>query len=90
METAISEIKLKKIVEGGSWRGLVENKELFPDLIFDAVEDIALIKAIKEGENSQAVDREEIFKILNVQKWSQPNRNLLSCLSVFCTLMSRF
>ncbi len=47
---------------------MVENKELFPDLIFDAVEDIALIKAIKEGENSQAVDREEIFKILNVQK----------------------
>jgi len=27
-----------------------------------------LIKAIKEGENSQAVDREEIFKNLNVQK----------------------
>ena len=47
---------------------LVENKELFSDLIFEAVEDIALIKAIKEGENSQAVDREEIFKILNVQK----------------------
>ena len=47
---------------------LLENKELFSDLLFEAVEDIALIKAIKEGENSQAVDREEIFKILNVQK----------------------
>lgn len=47
---------------------MVENKELFSDLNFEAVEDIALIKAIKEDANSQAVDREEIFKILNVQK----------------------
>ncbi len=47
---------------------LVENKELFSDLIFEAVEDIALIKAIKEGKNFQAMNREEIFKILNVQK----------------------
>ncbi|MCH8020474.1 hypothetical protein IH785_11495 [candidate division KSB1 bacterium] len=68
METAINEIKLKKLLKEAVEEVLVENKELFSDLIFEAVEDIALIKAIKEGENSQAVDREEIFKILSVQK----------------------
>jgi hypothetical protein len=66
METAINKIKLKKLLKEAVEEVLVENKELFSDLIF--VEDIALIKAIREGEDSQAVDREEIFKILNVQK----------------------
>ena len=68
METAINEIKLKKLLKEAVEEVLVENKELFSDLILEAVEDIALIKAIKEGENSQTVGREEIFKILNMQK----------------------
>ena len=68
METAINEIKLKKLLKEVVEEVLVENKELFSDLILEAVEDIALIKAIKEGENSQTVGREEIFKILNMQK----------------------
>ena len=41
-----------------------EKKELFYDLIAEVLEDIALVRAIREGEDSGTVDREEIFDIL--------------------------
>lgn len=63
METVIDETKLKKLVKQAVEEVLVENKNLFSDLILEALEDIALIRAIKEGENSKTVSREEIFKV---------------------------
>jgi hypothetical protein len=44
---------------------LQEQKEVFSDLLAEAIEDIALENAIKEGENTETVSREEIFKLLN-------------------------
>ncbi|MEM9924826.1 MAG: hypothetical protein AAF915_13905 [Cyanobacteria bacterium P01_D01_bin.50] len=41
-----------------------ENKEVFSDLFAEVIEDIALAKAIKEGENTETVSREAIFNIL--------------------------
>lgn len=41
-----------------------ENKQEFSDLITEILEDIALSKAIKEGEETKLVDRESIFAIL--------------------------
>jgi hypothetical protein len=42
-------------------------KEVFTDLIIEAMEDIALAKAIEEGESTEIVSREAIFNILNQQ-----------------------
>ncbi|MGD1913345.1 MAG: hypothetical protein ACFB2X_21625 [Rivularia sp. (in: cyanobacteria)] len=41
-----------------------ENKEVFSDLFAEVIEDIALAKAIKEGEDTETVSREAIFNIL--------------------------
>jgi len=42
-----------------------EDRALFSDLITEAIEDVALVNAIKEGEDSPSVSRDEVFKILN-------------------------
>lgn len=41
-----------------------ERRDLFQDIVSEALEDIALIKAIDEGKDSEPVSRETIFAIL--------------------------
>jgi hypothetical protein len=41
-----------------------ENQELVSSILIEAMEDIALSRAIEEGEKSKAVSREEIFRVL--------------------------
>jgi hypothetical protein len=43
---------------------LQEQKELFTALLLDAMEEIALAKAIEVGEETATVSRDEIFQIL--------------------------
>lgn len=49
METIIDESRLKQV---------------FKEASIEALEDIAMIRAIQEGESSESVGREEIVKIL--------------------------
>ena len=42
-----------------------ENQELVSSILIDALEDIALSRAIEEGETSKTVSRDEIFKALS-------------------------
>ena len=42
-----------------------ENKEIITEVITEILEDIAMTKAIQEGENSEIVNRDEIFEILD-------------------------
>ena len=49
-----------------------ENKEEFSALFTEIIEDIALSKAIEEGEKTELTDRETIFSILNQEQW-KPN-----------------
>ncbi|MEH1872525.1 type II toxin-antitoxin system Phd/YefM family antitoxin [Nostoc sp.] len=46
---------------------LQEQKEVLYDLLTEIIEDIALERAIKEGENSETVSREAIFQILETK-----------------------
>ncbi|MBN3921870.1 type II toxin-antitoxin system Phd/YefM family antitoxin [Nostoc sp. NMS4] len=46
---------------------LQEQKEVLYDLFAEIMEDIALERAIKEGENSETVSREAIFQILETK-----------------------
>ncbi len=41
-----------------------ENREEFSLLLSEIIEDIAMERAIQEGEDTEAVNREDIFKIL--------------------------
>jgi hypothetical protein len=41
-----------------------ENREEFSLLLSEIIEDLAMERAIQEGEDTEAVNREDIFKIL--------------------------
>jgi hypothetical protein len=44
-----------------------EKRNVFYELIVDAIEDIAIVRAIREGEDSKTVSNQEIFNILEGQ-----------------------
>jgi len=44
---------------------IVERREEFQDLMVEAIEDASMAKAIAEGDNSDSVDRETIFNLLD-------------------------
>ncbi|MBD2516307.1 hypothetical protein H6G93_15050 [Nostoc sp. FACHB-973] len=66
-EINLDDIKLKELLKTAIVEVLQEQKEVFYDLLAEIIEDIALEKAIKEGENTETVSREAIFQILDSQ-----------------------
>lgn len=46
-----------------------QKTDLFHDTVAEAIEDIAITKAIKEGESTEFVSREEVFKIIEGRLW---------------------
>ncbi len=67
MQTLIDEGKLKQLFKEALIETLEERKNLFYDLIAEAIEDIALIRAIQDGEGTGTVSKKEIFNILEGQ-----------------------
>ncbi|MFH2047281.1 MAG: hypothetical protein ABIK92_19305 [Pseudomonadota bacterium] len=64
MQTLIDEGKLKQVLKEAIIEMLEERKNDFHDIIIEAMEDVALIRAIREGEDTEPVSRKEIFNIL--------------------------
>ena len=64
-EITIDETKLKELLKVAIIELLQEQKEEFSEILAETLEDILIKNAIQEGENSELVSREEIFKILN-------------------------
>jgi hypothetical protein len=60
-ETTLNTNQLKELLKTAIIEILQEQKEVFTDIIIEAMEDIALVKAIEEGENTETVSRENIF-----------------------------
>lgn len=67
VEINLDESKLKELLKTAILEVLQEQKEVFSDLLTEIIEDIALEKAIEEGENTEPVSREAIFEILENQ-----------------------
>ena len=63
-EIILDENKLKEILKSAIIELIQEQKEVFYDLLAEVIEDIALKKAIKEGENTETVSKKAIFTIL--------------------------
>ncbi len=63
-EITIDESKLKELLKTAIVELLQERKEVVYDVLAEIIEDIALEKAIEEGENTEPVSREAIFNIL--------------------------
>ncbi|MBC8430414.1 MAG: hypothetical protein H8D96_00695 [Desulfobacterales bacterium] len=67
MQTVIDDSKLKQLLKEVLVETLEEKRDVFHDLITEALEDIALVRAIQEGEGTETVGKQEIFNILEGQ-----------------------
>jgi len=67
-EVTLNAEQLKTLLKVALVEILQEQKEVFTNLIIEAMEYIALAKAIEEGESTEIVSREAIFNILNQQQ----------------------
>jgi hypothetical protein len=63
-EAAINPVQLKEIIRDTLVEILQEQRGLLYDLVIEAMEDIALVRAIEEEKNGEIATREEIFSIL--------------------------
>jgi DNA-binding phage protein len=59
--------KIKQLMKEALVEALQEQKGVFHDLIVEAIEDIALTNAIRQGADTESVSRDEIFDILKGQ-----------------------
>ena len=66
-EITLDETKLKELLKAAIFELLKEQKEVFSEIVTEALEDIGMENAIKEGENTETVSRDRIFKILKRQ-----------------------
>jgi type I restriction-modification system DNA methylase subunit len=55
---------LKQALKEALSETLHEQRDLFREIFEEVLEDFALVEAIREGEKTERVDREQIFKIL--------------------------
>ncbi len=64
MEALIDDSKLKDIFKQAIIEAIEEKKEVVHDLLVGVMEDVAMIHAIQEGEDSEKASRKEVFQIL--------------------------
>jgi hypothetical protein len=65
MATAtFDEEKLKDLLKTALVEALKENRDLVQDIVEEAMEDIALARAIEQGLSSESASRDEVFTIL--------------------------
>ena len=62
--TVIDEAKLKEALKAALIEILEERKDLVREVLEEALEDIALARAIEEGEQSELVTRDEVLNAL--------------------------
>ncbi len=63
-QTTITDDKLKQTLKDALVETIKEQRGLFRHVFAEALEDLALIEAIKEGENTEKVSRDRIFRVL--------------------------
>ena len=64
METLIDNDKLKEIFKQAIVEAIEEKRDVVHDLLVEAMEDLAMIHAIEEGEETEIVSRDEVLSIL--------------------------
>ncbi len=64
MESLTDSGKLKELFKQAIIEAMEEKRDLVHDLLVEAMEDLAMIRAIQEGEESTPASREEVLNIL--------------------------
>jgi len=62
--TTLDETQIKDLFKQAFEELLQERKDLLHELVAEIIEDFALLRAIKEGEDTPTVGREEVFQVL--------------------------
>jgi hypothetical protein len=61
-----NEEQLKAVFKAAFIEVIEEKKDFFWELVEDAIEEIALVRAIEEGRQTATISREEVFKLFEV------------------------
>ncbi len=64
MATSIDEATLKELLKAAVVEALHKHRDLVKDIVEEALEDIALTRAMDEGLRSESIPREEVIAIL--------------------------
>ena len=64
MQTSINQDQLKELIKAAVVEALEERRELLQEVVEDALEDVALVRAIEEGRSTELIEREEVFNLL--------------------------
>ncbi len=64
MDTHIDEERLKELFKEALIEVLEERKDILSELLSDAIEDIVLAHAIREGESTEPVSKQDILNLL--------------------------
>jgi hypothetical protein len=62
---SLSETQLKDALKLALIEVLEERSDLLRDVLAEVMEDVALVRAIQEGEATEPVSRDEVFRALN-------------------------
>ena len=62
--TTLDETQIKDLFKQAFEELLQERRDLLYELVADIIEDFALTRAIKEGEDTATVGKEEVFQVL--------------------------
>ena len=64
---SVSQTELKDMVKAAMAEALVEQRALLREIVEEVIEDIALSRAIDEGDKTSLVSRDEVFGALDSQ-----------------------
>ncbi len=65
MKLSVSDEKMKELMKEAIVELIQEKNDLLFAVILEVIEEIGLVKAIKEGEKGENVDRETLFRVLD-------------------------
>lgn len=63
-EVSVDEVHLKDLLKQAILELMVERRDVLEDIVAEVIEDLALARAIEEGETSEPGSRAEVLHIL--------------------------
>lgn len=63
-QIVLEESRIKELFKAALLEVLQERRELFYDLVAEAIEDVGMVRAIQEGEKTEEVRKEEVYRVL--------------------------
>jgi hypothetical protein len=65
MKQSIDQDQLKDLIKTVLVEVLEQRRDLLHDAVEEALEDVALARAIEEGEGTELIERQEVFNLLD-------------------------